>query len=44
MKRSHIRWWNAGLDRNSNQTKWLGAISYDDGLVRHRIRHCHHHP
>ena len=32
MKRSHIRWWNAGLDRNSNQTKWLGAISYDDGL------------
>ena len=32
MKRSHIRWWNAGLDSNSNQPKWLGAISYDDGL------------
>ncbi|MBE8605674.1 LssY C-terminal domain-containing protein [Vibrio sp. OPT10] len=32
MKRSHIRWWNAGLDSNSNQLKWLGAISYDDGL------------
>lgn len=32
MKRSHIRWWNAGLDPNSNRPKWLGAISYDDGL------------
>ncbi len=28
MKRSHIRWWNAGLDHNSNRPKWLGAISW----------------
>ncbi|MCZ8488304.1 LssY C-terminal domain-containing protein [Vibrio lentus] len=30
-ERSHIRWWNAGLD-HENRPKWLGAISYDDGL------------
>jgi membrane protein DedA with SNARE-associated domain len=32
MKRSHIRWWRAGLDPETQQTKWLGAISYDNGL------------
>ncbi len=33
MKRSHIRWWQAGLDSESQQAIWLGAISYDDGLT-----------
>lgn len=32
MKRSHIRWWHVGIDKNSGQDLWLGAISYDDGL------------
>lgn len=32
MRRSHIRWWQAGLDSSSQQTVWLGALSYDDGL------------
>ncbi|OCH58434.1 LssY C-terminal domain-containing protein [Vibrio splendidus] len=32
MKRSHIRWWRAGVDIKTNQPQWLGAISYDDGL------------
>jgi hypothetical protein len=32
MKRSHIRWWRAGLDPVTQQMKWLGAISYDNGL------------
>ncbi|WP_425665815.1 LssY C-terminal domain-containing protein [Vibrio tubiashii] len=32
LKRSHIRWWQAGVDSNTNQNLWLGALSYDDGL------------
>lgn len=32
LHRSHIRWWNAGIDATSNQPIWLGAISYDNGL------------
>lgn len=32
LKRSHIRWWQAGVDADSNQKLWLGALSYDDGL------------
>ncbi len=33
MKRSHIRWWSGGIDPQSQQTIWLGAVSYDDGLT-----------
>ncbi|NRB66439.1 MAG: LssY C-terminal domain-containing protein [Vibrio sp.] len=33
VQRSHIRWWKGGVDPQSNQTFWLGAISYDDGLT-----------
>lgn len=32
MERSHIRWWDAGLDKSTGKRIWLGAISYDDGL------------
>lgn len=32
LKRSHIRWWQAGVDSNTNQKLWVGALSYDDGL------------
>jgi len=32
LKRSHIRWWQAGVDSNTNQNLWVGALSYDDGL------------
>ncbi|EOD80027.1 hypothetical protein D515_01163 [Grimontia indica] len=32
LKRSHIRWWQAGIDKDLNQPLWVGAISYDDGL------------
>lgn len=32
MKRSHIRWWQAGRDPETKQKLWLGALSYDDGL------------
>ncbi|MDK9771592.1 LssY C-terminal domain-containing protein [Vibrio sp. B181a] len=32
LKRSHIRWWQAGLESKSGQPIWVGAISYDDGL------------
>ncbi|KIP78204.1 hypothetical protein SN11_08475 [Vibrio harveyi] len=32
LKRSHIRWWQAGHEASSNQPVWVGAISYDDGL------------
>lgn len=32
IRRSHIRWWLAGTDQESNQPLWIGAISYDDGL------------
>ncbi|GAL17741.1 Mll0121 protein [Vibrio maritimus] len=30
--RSHIRWWYAGIDAQTKQTVWVGALSYDDGL------------
>ncbi len=30
--RSHIRWWQAGIDSQTQQTVWVGALSYDDGL------------
>ncbi|KXF83356.1 LssY C-terminal domain-containing protein [Enterovibrio coralii] len=32
LKRSHIRWWKAGVDEATNQPTWVGAVSYDDGL------------
>lgn len=32
IERSHIRWWDAGIDSRTQQSRWLGAISYDDGL------------
>lgn len=32
LKRSHIRWWQAGIDAESNRKMWVGALSYDDGL------------
>jgi len=32
LKRSHVRWWPAGLESKSGQPIWVGAISYDDGL------------
>lgn len=32
LRRSHIRWWQAGVDAESQQTMWVGALSYDDGL------------
>ncbi|AXN30685.1 LssY C-terminal domain-containing protein [Vibrio coralliilyticus] len=32
VQRSHIRWWKGGVDPQSHQTIWLGAISYDNGL------------
>ncbi|WP_414931132.1 LssY C-terminal domain-containing protein [Vibrio europaeus] len=32
LKRSHIRWWQAGVDSNTSQNLWVGALSYDDGL------------
>ncbi|KLN66966.1 LssY C-terminal domain-containing protein [Vibrio sp. VPAP30] len=32
LKRSHIRWWQAGLDSSTNENLWVGALSYDDGL------------
>jgi len=32
MRRSHIRWWQAGVDAQSKKPIWLGALSYDDGL------------
>ncbi|MGB1321449.1 MAG: LssY C-terminal domain-containing protein [Vibrio gallaecicus] len=32
MKRSHIRWWKVGVQPETKQPLWLGAISYDDGL------------
>lgn len=31
--RSHIRWWQAGIDSQTQQTVWIGALSYDDGLT-----------
>ncbi|WP_193778065.1 LssY C-terminal domain-containing protein [Psychrobacter sp. FDAARGOS_221] len=32
-KRVHIRWWYAGIDLETGKKRWLGAISYDDGLA-----------
>lgn len=32
MKRSHVRWWQAGVDSTTKQKLWVGALSYDDGL------------
>lgn len=32
-KRSHIRWWNAGTGAQTQQSVWVGALSYDDGLT-----------
>lgn len=32
LKRSHIRWWSAGIDRATQKRVWLGALSYDDGF------------
>ncbi|NOI24211.1 LssY C-terminal domain-containing protein [Vibrio mediterranei] len=32
-KRSHIRWWNAGIDKQTGETVWVGALSYDNGLT-----------
>ncbi|OAN13209.1 hypothetical protein A3K86_16260 [Photobacterium jeanii] len=32
LKRSHIRWWYAGFDEDSQQPLWVGAISYDNKL------------
>ncbi|EEX92503.1 hypothetical protein VIOR3934_15816 [Vibrio orientalis CIP 102891 = ATCC 33934] len=32
MRRSHIRWWQAGIDAVNKQKFWVGALSYDDGL------------
>ena len=32
LKRSHVRWWQAGIESKSGQPIWVGAISYDEGL------------
>jgi len=32
MKRNHIRWWYVGLDSETNKKRWVGAVSYDNGL------------
>ncbi|ELA6640698.1 LssY C-terminal domain-containing protein, partial [Vibrio alginolyticus] len=32
LKRSHIRWWQAGIDMETNKKIWVGALSYDNGL------------
>lgn len=32
LRRNHIRWWHSGIDSQSQQSIWLGAISYDIGL------------
>ena len=32
MHRSHIRWWQVGLDGSTQKPIWLGALSYDNGL------------
>ncbi|MGF1901647.1 LssY C-terminal domain-containing protein [Aliivibrio sifiae] len=32
LKRSHVRWWDAGKNKHGEQV-WLGALSYDDGLT-----------
>ncbi|MGD8112704.1 LssY C-terminal domain-containing protein [Vibrio sp. TRT 17S01] len=32
LTRSHIRWWQSGLDSATGERIWLGAVSYDDGL------------
>lgn len=32
IKRSHIRWWHAGVDIETKKPLWIGALSYDNGL------------
>ncbi|MGF1777092.1 LssY C-terminal domain-containing protein [Vibrio nomapromontoriensis] len=32
-KRSHIRWWKAGIDAATTQPIWVGALSFDNGLT-----------
>jgi len=32
LQRSHIRWWNAGVNKEGKQV-WVGALSFDDGLT-----------
>ena len=32
LKRSHIRWWKGGIEPQSQQPFWVGALSYDNGL------------
>ncbi len=31
--RSHIRWWQAGIDEVTGLKVWVGALSYDNGLT-----------
>ncbi|WP_117234835.1 LssY C-terminal domain-containing protein [Vibrio maerlii] len=31
--RSHIRWWQAGVDEVTGLKVWVGALSYDNGLT-----------
>lgn len=32
MHRSHIRWWQVGIDSATKKPMWVGALSYDNGL------------
>jgi hypothetical protein len=32
IRRSHIRWWQAGIDPETKRPFWIGALSYDNGL------------
>ncbi|MEZ8092670.1 LssY C-terminal domain-containing protein [Photobacterium swingsii] len=32
LKRSHVRWWYGGIDKQSQQPFWVGAVSYDNNL------------
>lgn len=32
-QRVHIRWWFAGTNKRSGEKMWVGALSYDDGLI-----------
>ncbi|EGU30937.1 LssY C-terminal domain-containing protein [Vibrio scophthalmi] len=32
MHRSHIRWWQVGIDGSTEKPMWVGALSYDNGL------------
>ncbi len=33
LQRNHIRWWQVGIDSETNAPIWVGAISYDNGLA-----------